>query len=188
VTSTTVEQRQAALAVAGALTVVTLCVAAGVRVGWAADMRSLLAFGFAGLPPSPGTAISIFASNARLLAAVFAAVLIAQSPWLAGADSAAADGRHPVQVVLRGAVDAVLALAVAVNVALVGSALGAYGTRMAVAVLPHGPVELAAYSLALALYLRARRAELAVRDVAITAATCLALLAVGSALETFIAL
>jgi hypothetical protein len=188
VTATTVQQRQAALAVAGALTIATLSVAAAVRVGWAADVRSLLAFGFAGLPPSPSTAISIFASNARLLAAVFAAVLIAQSPWLASADSAAADERHPVHVVLCGAVDVMLALAVAVNVALVGSALGAYGTRMAIAMLPHGPVELAAYSLALALYLRARRAPLAARHVATTATTCLALLAVGSVLETFIAL
>ena len=72
--------------------------------------------------------MSIFAGNARLLAAVLAAILVAQSPWLAGRDAA----RGPVdERRCTAAVDSVLALAVAVNVALVGAALGAYGTRMA---------------------------------------------------------
>ena len=43
---------------------------------------------------------------------------------------------------------------------VVGAAIGAYGTRMVGAMLPHGPVELAAYSLALALYLHGRRRAL----------------------------
>ena len=43
---------------------------------------------------------------------------------------------------------------------VVGAALGGYGTRMVRAMLPHGPVELAAYSLALALYLQGRRRAL----------------------------
>ena len=50
----------------------------------------------------------------------------------------------------------------AANVALVGAALGAYGTRMALAMLPHGPLELAAFATALALYLDARRGPLAI--------------------------
>ena len=89
---------------------------------------------------------------------------------------------------MLAAVDAALALGVLVNTALVGAALGAYGARMAVAMLPHGPVELAAYALALALYLHARRHALSVRRVAATAAACLSLLAVGAVLETFVAL
>ena len=45
--------------------------------------------------------------------------------------------------------EALLAAAVAANVIVVGASFGAYGTRMLRAALPHGPVELAAYSLAL---------------------------------------
>ena len=45
---------------------------------------------------------------------------------------------------------------IAANVLVVGAALGAYGERMVRAMLPHGPVELAAYALALALYLQGR--------------------------------
>jgi hypothetical protein len=186
VTTATLDERRAALTVASALTLTTLCVAAVVRVGWAADMRALLGFGFAGVPARPSTATSIFANNARLLAAVFAAILIAQSPWLAGAASRAEHG--PVNGVLLAAVDTVLALGVAVNTALVGAALGAYGARMGVAMLPHGPLELAAYAIALALYLHARRGPLTVGRVAAIATTCLCLLAVGSVLETFVAL
>ncbi len=55
--------------------------------------------------PAPSTATSIFANNARLLAAVFAAVVIAQSPWLAGAQRLA---RRRVVCVLLVAVDTVL--------------------------------------------------------------------------------
>ena len=46
------------------------------------------------------------------------------------------------------------------NVLVIGAGLGAYGERMARAELPHGPVELAAYALALALYLQGRRRAL----------------------------
>jgi hypothetical protein len=90
--------------------------------------------------------------------------------------------------VLLATVDTILALAVAVNTALVGAALGAYGARMLVAMLPHGPLELAAFAIALALYVHARRGPLTVRHVTATAAACLSLLAVASVLETFVAL
>ena len=46
------------------------------------------------------------------------------------------------------------------NVLVVGAGLGAYGARMVRAELPHGPVELAAYALALGLYLQGRRRAL----------------------------
>jgi hypothetical protein len=188
VTAASLDERRAALTVAAALTLTTLCVAAVVRIGWAADMRALLGFGFAGVPARSSTATSIFANNARLLAAVFAAILIAQSPWLAGAGTASRAERGPVNGVLFATVDTILALGVAVNTALVGAALGAYGARMGVAMLPHGPLELAAYAIALTLYLHARRGPLTVGRVAATATTCLSLLAVASVLETFVAL
>ncbi len=180
-TPVTVEERRSALVVAGALTAAAMTVAAIVRVGWADETRRLLGFPFTGVPARLDTAFSIFAGNARLLAAVLAAILVAQSPWLAGGDG----HRGPVMGGLTAAVDTVLALAVAVNVAVVGAALGAYGDRMALAMLPHGPLELAAYALALAAYLQARRGPLAVRHVLAVGVVCLGGLALAALLETF---
>ena len=112
-TTVTVQERRSALAVAGALIFLAVALAAIVRLGWATETRRLLDFGFAGMPARLDTAVSIFAHNARLLAAVFGAILVAQSPWLAGRDI-----RHlPVMSLLAAAVDAVLALGVAANVA-----------------------------------------------------------------------
>jgi hypothetical protein len=59
---------------------------------------------------------------------------------------------------------------------------------MAIAMLPHGPLELAAYSMALALYLRARRGPLPVRHVLATAGVCLIGLLTAAVLETYVAL
>ena len=82
--------------------------------------------------------------------------------------------------------EALLGAAVAANVMVIGVSLGAYGTRMAHAALPHGPVELAAYSLALALYLQGRRRPLA-RPPSPRSPRCrIALLAVAAVLETFV--
>ena len=180
-TPITVQERRSALGVAGGLTFGAIAVAAIVRAGWAAETRRLLGFRFAGVPARLDTAASIFAGNARLLAAVFAAILVAQSPWLAGGNAR----RGRVMSALTAAVDTVLALAVAVNVALVGAALGAYGDRMALAMLPHGPLEVAAYALALAVYLHARREPIAARRILAVGAMCLALLGVAALLETF---
>jgi hypothetical protein len=174
-------QCRGVLAVAAGLTAATLAVAAVVRIAWAADVRRALGFPFAGIPAHLDAAAAVFANNARLLAAVFAAVLVAQSPWLAGRDAR----RSPLASVLLAAVDSVLVLAVAVNTILVGAAVGAYGTRMIAAVLPHGPLELLAYAVTLALHLRARRGPLAVRHILTTAAGCLAVLALAAVLETY---
>jgi uncharacterized membrane protein SpoIIM required for sporulation len=81
----------------------------------------------------------------------------------------------------------VLALEVALNVLVVGAALGAYGRRMVTAILPHGLLELAAFAVALALYLRARRVRLAPPRIATTALACVGLLALAAVLETYAA-
>ena len=180
-TAALVEQRREVLGVAAGLTGATLAVAAIVRIAAAADVRRALAFPFAGIPAQLDAAAVIFANNARLLAAAFAAVLVAQSPWLAGRDAS----RGPVAAALLAAVDASLVLAIAVNTILVGAAIGAYGTRMIAAVLPHGPLELLAYSSALALHLRAHHGPLASRQILTTAGGCLAVLALAALLETY---
>jgi hypothetical protein len=181
VTAATSAIRREAPAIAAGLVATTLAVAVAVRIMWAADVRRALAFPFAGIPARLDEAASILANNARLLAAVFAAVLVAQSPWIGDPDAR----WGPVMRALLAAVDAVLALAVALNVALIGAALGAYGARMAAAMLPHGPLELAAYALALGVYVRARREPLSARHVLVVGGCCLGLLAIAALLETF---
>ena len=69
---------------------------------------------------------------------------------------------------------------------VVGASFGAYGTRMVRAALPHGPVELAAYSLALALYLQGRTRPLPIRHVLAVAALSVSVLALSAVLETFV--
>ena len=54
------------------------------------------------------------------------------------------------------------------------------------AMLPHGPVELAAYALTLALYLRGRHRILPTRELMTIGATSVLLLAAAAVLETFI--
>ena len=179
--STAIAERRTALIVAAGLTTAALAIAAAVHVACAAETRRLLDFPFTGVPARPSTALSIFANNARLLSAVFAAVLVAQAPWLTGRGSA----RGPIATMLLAAVDTLLLLEIAFNTALVGAALGAYGNRMVSAVLPHGPIEVAAYALALALYLRARHTPVTLRQVAAVAAICVAALALAAVLETF---
>jgi hypothetical protein len=71
-------------------------------------------------------------------------------------------------------------------VLVVGAGLGAYGWRMARAELPHGPVELAAYALALALYLQGSKRALPSRHLARVVAMSAALLAFAAVLETFV--
>ena len=74
----------------------------------------------------------------------------------------------------------------AVGNLVIGSAIGGYGARMLVVMLPHGPVELAAYSLALALYLSGRRRALPAARMAVVACARVALLALAAALETWV--
>ena len=171
-----------ASAVAGVLTAATAAVAIVVRLGWAPETRAQLAFGFHGIPARLDEALAILANNGRLLTAILAAVLVAQAPWLAGPDARPG----PALTALRAAVDVLLALAVAANAALVGAALGAYGTRMALAMLPHGPLELAAFATALALYLDARRGPLAIHTMLAVAGGCAGALTAAALAEVFL--
>ena len=81
-----------------------------------------------------------------------------------------------------------LAGAIAADVPVVAAALGAYRERMLLATMPHGPAELAAYSLAIALHLQDRRHNLPAAYVAKAPPTAasVALLAIAAVLETFV--
>jgi hypothetical protein len=167
---------------AGVITIAVVLIALVVRAGFAASARRWLAFPFAGIPPSPDEAASIFIHNLRALAAVLGILLIAQSGY-----PAARNGQPGiVHQTLRRLGEALLGAAIAANVIIVGASFGAYGTRMVRAALPHGPVELAAYSLALALYLQGRNRPLPIRHVLAVAALSMSALALAAVLEAFV--
>ena len=147
-----------------------------------APARRLLAFQFRGVPAEPAVAATVFVHNLHALLAIGGALLVAQMPFLVG--RAAVLGRT--QWMLRCACEAALAGGVAANVMVIGVSFGAYGSRMARAALPHGPIELAAYSLALALYFQGRHRVLPARHILTVAVLSTALLAAAAALETFV--
>jgi hypothetical protein len=167
--------RVSALAVAG-----LVVVAAVVGVAMRGDARRWLGFSFRGIPARPDVAVGIFANNLRSILGVFGLLLFAR---LADRSPDVRARRWTVrlgEMILLGAVTA--------NVVTVGAGLGAYGERMVRALLPHGPVELAAYSIALALYLQDRDRPVRVYYIVRVAAVSVALLAVAAAVETFVSL
>lgn len=175
--------RAAAATALGVLVVIALA-AAVTALAFAEPARQALDFGFGGVPRRLDEALAIFASNARLMGAVAAAVTIVQAPrWDRPDRPLGVGGRR-----LRLAVDLALGAAVTANAIVIGMAVGAYGWRMVEAMLPHGPPELAAFALALAVYLRARGELLRVRTVIVPAAAALALLALAALVETYAAL
>lgn len=160
-----------AVVCAAAATLLMLAVAAAVGLsGQTAAARRALGFDFGGLPRTGSEALTIAAHNGRFAAAVLLAALAAPR-----------FGRA-----LRPLLHAVLIGLLALNAGAIGVALGAYGRRAARALLPHLPLEFAAFSLAGGAYLAALRAPLTLRALATVAATSAALLAAAAAVETFL--
>jgi hypothetical protein len=169
-----------ALAVTGAIAAAAIAV----RLAAGAPARALLGYRFPRQEPSLGAAAAILATNARKLAGLYGLALAAQAPRLT------ATTRTPRRSVraLRVACDAGALGLLGPSAALVAAALGAYGARMAAAMLPHGPVELAAFALALSVYRDARRRPIRPARAIACAAAGLLLLALAAALETYAAL
>jgi hypothetical protein len=163
----------------GVLTIAVCAVAVIVHVVFAAPARHWLAFPFSGIPARAGEAVMIFTHNVWALGAIGGLLLIAQVRHRAGESGAIQHG-------LQRAGEFMLAAGVVVNLAVVGASIGAYGARMIRAALPHGPVELAAYSLALALYLEGRHQPLALKHILGVGGLSVALLALAAVLETVV--
>ena len=159
---------------AAAMVLAAALIATGVHAFAAAATRHWLNFPFGGIPAQLGQVLAIFLNNLRLLAALFAAAIVAQLTVRTGAP-----GMRP----LTWVCDALVGLGCAVHVALVGMTVGAYGSRGVGALLPHGPVELAAFSLGVSLYLAARREPLSPRRALAVAAPAVAVLALAAVLE-----
>ena len=165
--------------IAAAVTSCVLLVALVTRLAFASQTRGWLHYTFPGVPARLNSAVWIFTSNSRELLGVLGLLLIAQIA--ARRD----DGPTRAQRLLRAGGELVLAGAITANVLVVGAAVGVYGERMVRAMLPHGPFEVSAYSLALALYLQGRRRPLPAVRTAGTIAASVALLALAALLETF---
>jgi hypothetical protein len=124
--------------------------------------------------------VGIFAHNIRAILGVFGLLLVAQLA------ARRPQGPARAQRLILAAGELILTGVIAANVLVLGAGLGAYGERMARAELPHGPVELAAYALALALYRQGRKRILPAGHLAKVAAASVALLALAATLETFV--
>jgi hypothetical protein len=168
--------------IAGAMALAVLAVGVAVHITAVAPASRLLGFHFVGIPARPSVAATVFVHNLHALLAIGGALLVAQMAYLV--DRGADPGRS--QRMLRVVCEVALAGGVAANVMVIGVSFGAYGTRMTRAVLPHGPVELAAYSLALALYIQGRRRALPGRHVLAVVALSTCLLVGAAVLETFV--
>ncbi len=165
--------------VALALVAAVAAVAVAVHLLLAGQARDALGFRFPGVPGTVGTAATILAANVRVLGGIFAVLAVAQ--MLARSPDPGARPMRWLLALLR----VLVVLVVTVNVLVVGGALGAYGARMARAMLPHGPVELAAYALALALTLAGRRRPLPVHAIVGWATVSVGLLVIAATLETW---
>ena len=155
-----------------------LCVAVLVAVAAPAQARDWLGFTFPGVAARPAVAVGIFAHNLRSLSGIFVLLIFARL-------APRAPDKRTAQLTVRLG-ELLLAGAITANVVVVGAALGAYRERMMLALMPHGPVELAAYSLALALYRQDRRRNLPAAYVATAGAASVALLALAAVLETWV--
>jgi hypothetical protein len=142
--------------------------------------RRSLRFPFTGVPATAGEALAIFGHNLRTLAGVLGLLLIAQAPLQAGLRPGTATR------IAQVAGEFLISAVIAVNVFVIGMALAGYGPRMVRALLPHGPVELAAYALILALYQQGSHARLDRRHAVGVIAASIALLALAAGLEAFV--
>ena len=163
----------------GVVAIAACMVLAGVvAMAAPAQARGWLGFTFPGLAARPAVAVGILAHNLRSLSGVFVLLILPRLAPRAPDKRSARLGVRLGEVILAGAITA--------NIAVVAAALGAYQQRMVLALMPHGPVELAAYSLAIALYLQDRRRNLPAAFVAKVAVACVALLAIAAVLETWV--
>lgn len=150
----------------------------------AAQARRWLGFTFTGVPPRIGEAGSILLDNARFVFGLGAAAWIAQLR-VRRAPGVDRTGGEQLLGLAAPAVDLVVALAALINVALVGLAVGAYGSRMLAALLPHGPFEVCAFCIAGNLFLTARRRSISGREWTTAILASISLLSLAAVLETF---
>jgi hypothetical protein len=159
-------------------------VAGAVAVTVAAQARHWLGFDFTGVPPRIGQAAAIMLNNGRFALGLVAAAVIAQLRLRHAAAGASSVSNQALTWIAR-AVGLIVMLSMLANALLVAVAVGAYGERMLVALLPHGPFEVFSYCIGANLFLTARRRPIARGEWVTACVACVGLLAVAAVLETF---
>jgi hypothetical protein len=175
----------ALIRIAGIAAVFVAVIASLVALTAAAQARHLLGFGFAGVPPRIGQAAAILLNNGRFVLGAMVAASVSQ---LRLRRTLAGDRTESIRALtgMSRVVDLTVALFTLANALLVGVAVGAYGWRMVVGLLPHGPFEVLGYCVAANLFLNARRRPIHRREWVIAGIACLSLLTVAAVLETFV--
>jgi hypothetical protein len=169
--------RRAALAGA-CLAAMTAAAALVVHVTAAEDVRQDLAFSFRGVPDELDEASAILVTNARIAGVFLLAAALRGVPRH--------EARQGALYTLAGAAcDTLVALTCVANAAFVGAAIGAYGRRMLEAMLPHGPIELAGFALALGTYLQARHQVIVPGALVRIVGAVISLLGAAAAAETY---
>jgi hypothetical protein len=151
------------------------------RLYFAAAARGLLAVHFSAPDRTLGEAAAIFTHNARIMLAT-----VGLAYYAARVRERQIVEEHPVAWLGARVIDGVLLAGAASQVILAGVLLGAYGSQQVRAFMPYAPVEIVAWLVILALYLRARRRQIQQREATIALACGLLLLALAAALEAFV--
>lgn len=135
---------------------------------------------FSGIPNTLSWVIKIAAYNIRIAGTFAIGALV-----LAAADHQQATPAFRRR--LRWCLDLVLGAIVAFNLLALSIPVAGYGPRGLAALLPHGPVELAGFTAALAAYVAARRGTLTISVALRLAGLCLGCLLAAAILEVFAA-
>lgn len=159
-----------------AIGLLVLALAIIVALTAAGPARAALGYQFGPVPMTPGEALAVFAHNLRTLAI--------------GAGGAVVVGsrRDQCPLVLRVVCDALVAFVAGINATVAGVSLGAYGSRMAAAMLPHGPLELLAFAAGITLYVRARLGAVSRSEAIALVALAVGALMIAAPLEVFVRL
>lgn len=171
--------------VAGTAIAVALVAALACRALFADQAQEGLGFGFDPPPGGVRTAWETLSVNLEVASLCFFGAFSASH--VGPAEWRRARSRR-VAALYCGLVifyDLAIGLIYLANVVLVGISLGAYGGRMVRALLPHGPVELSAFSLAVAVYLVARQRGIGLVPALRAGMAVVGLLVVAAALETW---
>jgi hypothetical protein len=134
-----------------------------------------------GIPNHADEAVAILTHNA-----LQALPVIIASAVLNGIRVHRPDRSGP-PALIRALLDGAVVVLAAKNLLALGVVLGIYTTSGAIAMLPHGPIELAGFALVLGLYANARRRRVAAFQWVTGLGGAAILLAVAAALETYLA-
>lgn len=163
---------------------VVAAIAAIVALTVAAQARRWLGFGFGGVPHQLGQAAEILLANIRFALGLGAAAAVNQLRLVRYGDSDKSGVAKMLAAVARG-LDGVVAVVIFINVVPIGLGFGAYGWRMVPALLPHGPVEILGFCIAVNLFLNARHRRISRGEWLVAGLAVLVLLSLAAVLETF---